>query len=216
MRCLAAAILGLGTFFAALADIRCIAAPDGRRVCCSTELHTRDSDLKSLESPQIHRTSPTFTWGGSDMLWVQKDVSGKPQFAMNHAYPIDNDSGAAMWAVSTPRPLTRAQGFVDYTRMVTSGEVLSKSRDGSQLYLVKWPSRQITGTGPVAVTRNLFVLREENDHWKFVGEGPMTIDARSDNKHVSTVSSFPRRVDAERDEADQDSGDACQTKIDLS
>jgi hypothetical protein len=41
----------------------------------------------------------------------------------------------------------------------------------------------------VAVTRNLFVLHKD-DRWKFVGEGPMTIDARSDNKHVSTVSTF--------------------------
>ena len=66
------------------------------------------------------------------MLWVEKDASGKPQFALNHAYPIDNDSGAAMWALFDAPSAYQAQGFVDYTRMVTSGEVLSKNRDGSQ------------------------------------------------------------------------------------
>ena len=122
------------------------------------------------------------------MLWVEKDASGKARFVMNHAYPIDRDRGAATWALFDAPSQYESRGFVDYTRTVTGGEIVSRNHDQS-LYLVKWPSRQITGTGPVSVARNLFVLHSDAG-WRFVGEGPTTIDAKSDNKHVTTVSSF--------------------------
>jgi hypothetical protein len=182
---LAAAIFGLGTLVTA--PTWAASSPTIGGFAVSAELHTRTkaASLTAL----VHRTSPTFTWGGSDMLWVQKDVSGKPQFAMNHAYPIDSDRGAATWALFEAPSKYESQGFVDYTRTITGGELISTSPHGARLYQVKWPSRQVTGTGPVATTRNLFVLHDEAG-WRFVGEGPTTFDARSENKLVTTTCSF--------------------------
>src|SRR6185437_13761034 len=134
----------------------------------------------------ISRTKPVIVWGDTNMIWIDRDKSGRTLFAVNRAYQLDTADKRGSWALFEADADYAADGFVDYTRQVTPGTVLSTDRRQGSVYLVEWTSRHSTGAGPIDSARHIFLLKTREGEWKFIGEGLGSTDARSDNKQTKT------------------------------
>ena len=153
--------------------------PLGRQI----HIRRRATSLTAL----VHETRPTFVWGNGDMLWVERDEQGKPRFSLNRAYELDGSGG---WVLLDAPADYVATGLVDYMREQTPGEVISTDAHRRSVYLLVWPSRHMTGTGPVDCTRQILLLCDRQGKWHFVGEGVGTIDGRASTKRIRTEVSY--------------------------
>ncbi|HEY8748752.1 MAG TPA: hypothetical protein VIM11_12305 [Tepidisphaeraceae bacterium] len=152
----------------------------------SLHVRRRTPSLHSI----IARSKPTAVWSDTDMLWIDRDTSGHPLFALNHAYQLDTADAHGSWALFDADPGYVAAGFVDYTREVTPGRVLATDHYRGAVYLLEWTSHHSTGAGPIDSTRHVFVLHTPANQWRLIGEGPGSADARSENKQTTTTTRY--------------------------
>jgi hypothetical protein len=135
----------------------------------------------------VRATKPAFVWNDADMLWIERDEHGRPRFSVNHAYELD---GAESWVLLDASDDYVAAGLVDYVREQTSGQVISTDSHHGSVYLLTWPSRHMTGTGPVDCTRHVLLLCDRKQKWRFIGEGLGTIDGRASTKRIRTEATY--------------------------
>ena len=71
-------------------------------IALDPSLHERRR-APSLQSI-IARSKPTAVWSDTDMLWIDRDTSGHPLFALNHAYQLDSADAHGSWALFDADP----------------------------------------------------------------------------------------------------------------
>jgi len=162
----------------------CAAGPSVGGIELGNQIHSR-AHARTLDA-LVDRTRPTFAWGDGDMLWVMSDVHGKPLFALNHAYQLDDPSRPGAWVLFDASASYVPNGLVEYTRQVTPGRVLAHDRQHGTVYLVSWNSRERTGTGIVGASRQILLWRDRAGDWKFVGEAPAILRGQSGPRTFTT------------------------------
>ena len=48
----------------------------------------------------IKKTKPTFAWNGCDMMWIENDTNGQPQFVLDEAYIYQPTNQPRQWILA--------------------------------------------------------------------------------------------------------------------
>jgi hypothetical protein len=138
----------------------------------------------------VEKVRPAFTWGGRDMRWIGQDEQGNPQFTLDRAYVFQPEGELARWALLAFGDGADARVFsLNYIRRTArlyeedkipvhdggSGDyavVKSHHPAAGMLYEIGWESIQSAGSSAAIEERRLYLLRDGNGRWHFVGEGP--------------------------------------------
>jgi len=141
----------------------------------------------------VEKAKPAFTWGGRDMLWIGQDEQGDPRFTLDRAYVFQPEGKPARWVLlafgETPHTIWHMVFSLNYVRRTArlyeedkipvhdggSGDyAVAKSHHpaAGTLYEVGWQSIRSAGSSAATEERRLYLLRDRNGRWHFVGEGP--------------------------------------------
>jgi hypothetical protein len=137
------------------------------------------------------KVKPTFTWRGRDMIWVEHDADGIPLFLLNCAYLHETAHGKIQWVLIKPQQGDfdewYAQVMGDNLKGVArlrddrpasdhgSGDyavVLAESDQYGTVYEIGWQKLMANGTSLAQVERRLYLLKDRDNKWTFLGEGP--------------------------------------------
>lgn len=158
----------------------------GRRLSIRVEADS----LKAL----IQKTKPNFVWNGRDMMWVENDKNGQPEFILDEAYiyqptnqplrwvlldtrdaPFDEWYGAVMGnnlhGVATLHP-TVPVADNDAGVMGDYAVIKSTNPRFGTVYEIGWQKLMANGTCLCNFNRRIYVLKDGQDRWHFLGEGP--------------------------------------------
>src|SRR5690242_6621280 len=142
----------------------------------------------------IEKTKPAFVWNGRDMMWVEKDKNGQPEFILDEAYiyqptyqpprwvlldtqdaPFDEWYGAVMGNnLHGVAPLHRTVPVADNDAGVIGDYAVIKSANPrfGTVYEIGWQKLMANGTCLCEFNRRLYILHDRKDRWHFLGEGP--------------------------------------------
>jgi hypothetical protein len=148
---------------------------------------TRVRESASSWDALLQKATPTFAWNHRDLMWIRYNAKGELEFQLDQATRIEPKGKAATVALvdirSTDAWLEWPQEFVAATARLrrarpeydggsdTYAILISRNRDGSELYDVAWQSLTM-GTGLYRTLRHIFVLHDFDGRWRFVGESP--------------------------------------------
>jgi len=137
----------------------------------------------------VEKVQPAFTWAGRDMLWIEQDEQGNPRFTLDGAYVFQPEGKPARWVLLAFGDGADPRGFsLNYIRRTArlyeenkmpvhdggSGDyavVKSHHPAAGTLYEIGWESIRSAGSSVATEERRLYLLRDGNGRWHFVGEG---------------------------------------------
>jgi hypothetical protein len=140
----------------------------------------------------VAAVQPTFTWEGIYMLWVRDGTgTNEPRFEMDRAFGYQPDNGKVQWVLlATPvdeslyRELEgyRLRGMASVVAKEPaqrcdacgSGDwamVLAPKSDQGTAYQIGWEGIMNGGSGHYLEEKLLYVLKDKNGQWRFMGEG---------------------------------------------
>ena len=138
----------------------------------------------------VEKVKPAFTWGGRDMLWIGQDEQGDPRFTLDRAYVFQPEGKPARWALLAfgggADPRVFGLNYIRRTARLYEEDKIPVHDGGSgryavvksrhpvagTLYEIGWESIQSSGSSGAIEEKRLYLLRDGNGRWHFVGEGP--------------------------------------------
>jgi hypothetical protein len=143
----------------------------------------------------IQKVKPTFAWNGCDMLWIEKDKHGQPQFILDEAYIYQPTNQSPQWVLLDANDNAdfdeyygevmgrNLRGVAQLCPKVpvsdndagTIGEfavVLSENRRLGNVYEIGWQQLMANGSCLCENNRRIYVFQDRANYWHFLGEGP--------------------------------------------
>ena len=138
----------------------------------------------------VENVKPAFTWAGRDMLWIGQDEQGDPRFTLDRAYVFQPEGKPARWVLLAfgdgADPRVFSLNYIRRTARLYEEDKIPVHDGGSgdyavvkshhpaagTLYEIGWESIQSSGSSGTIEERRLYLLRDGNGRWHFVGEGP--------------------------------------------
>jgi hypothetical protein len=141
----------------------------------------------------VRQTKPDFVWNGTDMLWITQDASGKLGFTMDHAYTVQltgrrdktcclfDCDGYALGNEGCDGPAYPFTHESDAKPVKAAHDL-----KWGTVYQARWRDVGDMGSGCNRDTRNIFLLCDNAQHWRFLGDGPIA-NSHQDGASDSTV-----------------------------
>jgi len=145
----------------------------------------------------VAKVKPTFAWNGGDLMWIEQDTNGRPQFVLDEAYLYQPTNQPRQWVLlrtSTPkmsRPDVRHEEprffYSDFNWFTVAtlqktvphsdhGEnyavAIATHRQQGTVYEIGWQREMSVGSGHAEYGRRIYIFRDRANHWHFLGEGP--------------------------------------------
>ncbi len=170
-------------------------APDSGAVVVLKKLGKRLSVRIEADSWQalVIKTKPTFAWNGRDMMWIENDTNGQPQFVLDEAYIYQPTNQPPRWVLLATHaaPFDEWYGKVmgnnlrgvatlhqtvpiaDNDAGVIGDYAVIKSTNPrfGTVYEIGWQMLMANGTCLCEDNRRLYVWKDRTSHWHFLGEG---------------------------------------------
>ncbi|MCY2932284.1 MAG: hypothetical protein NTV86_22885, partial [Planctomycetota bacterium] len=142
-------------------------------------------------------------WGGRDMLWVETGADGQPVFRAERAFTWKPAGQMPRWVLLDYHDERPDPGYEEQTMGkpwalqksvmkarpggdTASSYVILKGRHdrGGAVYEICWVQMTYAGMGHVTDSRILFVWRDLGGQWRFLGEGPVSIEEKGGGTSV--------------------------------
>ena len=141
----------------------------------------------------VQKVKPTFAWNGCDMMWIENDTNGEPQFILDEAYIYQPTNQPLRWVLLDTRdaPFDEWYGEVmgrnlrgvatlhktvpvaDNDAGVIGDYAVAKSINSKfgTVYEIGWQKLMANGSCLCEDNRRLYVWKDRANQWRFIGEG---------------------------------------------
>jgi hypothetical protein len=145
----------------------------------------------------VAKVNPTFAWNGRDLMWIEKDKRGRPQFVLDEAYLYQPTNRPRQWVLlrrstlkmrqpdlrsESPRFFYSTRNWFAVAPLQDSvphsdhsdnyAVAISANRKFGTVYEIGWQREMGVGSGHLEYGRRIYVLEDRANHWHFLGEGP--------------------------------------------
>jgi hypothetical protein len=159
----------------------------------------------------VAKVKPMFAWNGCDLLWIEPDTNGQPQFVLDEAYLYQPTNQPRQWVLLrsiTPKmgpPEVRPEAprfFYSRYNLFTVATLqktvphsdhgdnyavaISTNRRQGVIYEIGWQREMSIGTAHPEYGRRIYLWKDRAAHWHFVGEGPEEGWARGGGQTVTS------------------------------
>jgi hypothetical protein len=149
----------------------------------------------------LQKAQPAFAWNGRDMMWIESDTNGQPQFVLDEAYIYLPTNQPPQWilvkeerasadpevwrkedwwrqfSMQNLRAIAKLQGSDpvpagDFGSYGNYAVVRGSNPRFGVVYEIGWDDEPSTGSSHPQGGRRIYVFKDNANQWHFLGEGP--------------------------------------------
>lgn len=145
----------------------------------------------------VQKAKPKFAWNGCDMMWIEWNKRGEPQFVLDEAYLYQptNQPRQLVLLRNVGRNIPETERRAAEPRFFYSGGnlrsvaklqktvphsdhgedyavAIGRNRTIGTVYEIGWQREMCMGTGHYEYGRRIYLWRDRLNGWHFLGEGP--------------------------------------------